>query len=30
MKQRLFVTLSLAGLAMATFGATKPKAAIKR
>ena len=29
MKQRLFVTLSLAGLAMATFGATKPKAAIK-
>lgn len=29
MKQRLFVTLSLAGLAMATFGATKPKTAIK-
>ena len=29
MRQRLFVTLSLAGLAMATFGATKPKAAIK-
>ena len=29
MKQRLFVTLSLAGLAMATFGATKSKAAIK-
>ena len=29
MKQRLFVTLSLAGLAMATFGATKPKAVIK-
>lgn len=29
MKQRLFATLSLAGLAMATFGATKPKAAIK-
>ena len=29
MKQRLFVTLSLAGLAMATFGATKPKATIK-
>lgn len=29
MKQRLFVTLSLAGLAMSTFGATKPKAAIK-
>ena len=29
MKQRLFATLSLAGLAMATFGATKSKAAIK-
>ena len=29
MKQRLFATLSLAGLAMTTFGATKPKAAIK-
>ncbi len=29
MKQRLFVTLSLAGLAMSTFGATKPKTAIK-
>ena len=29
MKQRLFVTLSLAGLAMATFGAIKPKTAIK-
>lgn len=29
MKQRLFATLSLAGLAMATFGATKTKAAIK-
>ena len=29
MKQRLFVTLSLAGLAMATFGATKPKTGIK-
>lgn len=29
MKQRQFVTLSLAGLAMATFGATKPKTAIK-
>ena len=29
MKQRLFVTLSLAGLTMATFGATKPKAVIK-
>ena len=29
MKQRLFVTLSMAGLAMATFGAQKPKAAIK-
>ncbi|MBD9087820.1 MAG: DUF4981 domain-containing protein [Prevotella copri] len=29
MKQRLFATLSLAGLAMTTFGATKSKAAIK-
>lgn len=29
MKQRLFATLSLAGFAMATFGATKPKTAIK-
>ena len=29
MKQRLFITLSMAGLAMATFGAQKPKAAIK-
>ena len=29
MKQRLFATLSLAGLAMSTFGATKPKTAIK-
>ncbi len=29
MKQRLFVTLSMAGLAMVAFGATKPKAAIK-
>ena len=29
MKQRLFATLSLAGLAMATFGATKSKAVIK-
>ncbi len=29
MKQRLFATLSLAGLAITTFGATKPKAAIK-
>ena len=28
MKQRLFATLSLAGFAMATFGATKPKTAI--
>ena len=29
MKQRLFITLGMAGLAMATFGAQKPKAAIK-
>ena len=29
MNKRLFVTLSMAGLAMATFGAKKPKAAIK-
>ena len=29
MKQRLFLTLSMAGLAMATFGVQKPKAAIK-
>ncbi len=29
MKQSLFVTLSLAVLAMATFGATKPNTAIK-
>ncbi len=29
MKKRLFVTLSMAGLAMVAFGAKKPKAAIK-
>ena len=29
MNKRLFVTLSMAGLVMATFGAKKPKAAIK-
>ena len=29
MKQRLFITLGMAGLAMATFGAQKQKAAIK-
>ena len=29
MKQRLLITLGMAGLAMATFGAKKPKAAIK-
>ena len=29
MKQRLILTLGMAGLAMATFGAQKPKAAIK-
>ena len=29
MKQRLFITLSMAGLAMVAFGAKKPKAAIK-
>lgn len=29
MKQRLFITLSMAGLAMVAFGAQKPKAAIK-
>ncbi len=29
MNKRLFVTLSMAGLAMVAFGARKPKAAIK-
>lgn len=29
MRQRLFITLGMASLAMATFGMKKPKAAIK-
>ncbi len=29
MRQRLFITLGMASLAMATFGVSKPKAAIK-